>query len=382
VTAKPTTWDYTSATARFIVAYHAAVLIGLPVYLYYYTAGAWLLIASVALLILSELGIGAAYHRFYSHRAFKLNRLAESVLLFLGTLAFQGSVLRWSYEHRMHHRYVDTDDDPYSINKGFWFAHILWLFEKGGPIDEKRVTDLMQNPLVVFQHRYYAPLAFGSNILVWLLVGWLVGDYLGAFVLAWWTRLLVSHHLTWCINSLAHYWGKQTYSREQSAVDNFVVAFLTVGEGYHNYHHTFAWDYRNGVRWYHFDPVKWTVWSLSRVGLARGLKRVSKMRIQMRLLQEDRRLLAERLRDRVNEGRAEMARRVEALSQRIQERLGEQTALAERIRSLRKTRGDDRRTVRAKLREVRRELKAIRHGLRQDWKAWHRLCNTVLNAPA
>jgi stearoyl-CoA desaturase (delta-9 desaturase) len=237
----------------------------------------------------------------------------------------------------------------------------------------------MQNPLVVFQHRYYAPLAFGSNILVWLFVGWLVGDYLGAFVLTWWTRLLVSHHLTWCINSLAHYWGKQTYSHEQSAVDNFVVAFLTVGEGYHNYHHTFAWDYRNGVRWYHFDPVKWTVWSLSRVGLARGLKRVSKMRIQLRLLQEDRKLLAERLRDRVNEGRAELARRAEALSQRIQERLGEQTALAERVRNLRKTRGVDRRTVRARLRELRRELKAIRHGLRRDWKAWHELCNTVLS---
>jgi stearoyl-CoA desaturase (delta-9 desaturase) len=148
VTAKPTTWDYSSATARFIVFYHAAVLIGLPVYLYHYTPGAWLLVASVVFLFLSELGIGAAYHRFYSHRAFKLNRFAEAVLLFLGTLAFQGSVLRWSYEHRMHHRYVDTDDDPYSINKGFWFAHILWLFEKGEPIDEKRVADLMQNPLV------------------------------------------------------------------------------------------------------------------------------------------------------------------------------------------------------------------------------------------
>ena len=122
------------------------------------------------------------------------------------------------------------------------------------------------------------------------------------FVLAWWTRLMVSHHLTWFINSLAHYWGEQTYSKEHSAVDNFVIAILTVGEGYHNFHHTFPADYRNGVRWYHFDPTKWTIWILSKVGLAADLRRFDSFRIKRRLLTEDRRLLIYSLRERAGKG--------------------------------------------------------------------------------
>jgi stearoyl-CoA desaturase (delta-9 desaturase) len=372
---RPTGFNWT--TGGFIIGYHVALLIGLPFYFYYSPPGAALVLTTVVLLVLTEIGIGAAYHRFYAHRCYTLSKPVEAVLLFLATLATQGSALQWSYDHRLHHSFSDSDDDPYSIKKGFWHAHMLWLFEKSKPIDDKRVPDLRANPLVRFQHRWAGTLSMTSNLLVFLLVGWIVGDYLGAFVLTWWTRLLVSHHLTWFVNSLCHCWGEQTYSREHSAVDNYVLAILTVGEGYHNFHHTFPNDYRNGVRWYHIDPTKWTIWILSKLGLARDLRRVNPLRIRRRLLAEDRKLLLERLQQQVRAGRAELEQRIERLAESIQSKLGHQGTLVERIRSLERL-GIDRRTRRATSRRMRAELRALRHSLRRDWRAWNRLCNAVL----
>ncbi len=235
---------------------------------------------------------------------------------------------------------------------------------------DERVLHQIGNPLVMFQHKYANSLSIGSNFLLCGLVGWLVGDFLGAFVLAWWTRLAVSHHLTWFVNSLCHTWGARTYSKELTAVDNYVLAVLTVGEGYHNYHHTFPSDYRNGVRWYHIDPTKWTVWMLSRLGLAQNLKRISAARIERQLLREDHRLLVDRLEDHVLAKRAELKHRIEQLAASIQEKLGRQGALIEQIKTLKRARE----TTRA----YRQELRTIRQSLREDWRAWHQLCCAVL----
>jgi stearoyl-CoA desaturase (delta-9 desaturase) len=373
---KPAGFNWT--TGGFIIGYHVALLVGLPFYFYYRPPHADLIVVSIVLLVLTEIGIGAAYHRFYAHRCYTLSKPVEAVLLFLATLATQGSALRWSHDHRLHHSFPDTVDDPYSIKRGFWHAHVLWLFEKSRPIDEKRVPDLLANRLVVLQHRFAGTLSMVGNFLVFLLIGWLVGDFLGAFVLAWWTRLLLSHHLTWFINSLCHCWGERTYSREHSSVDNYVLAVLTVGEGYHNFHHTFPNDYRNGVRWYHVDPTKWLVWCLSKLGLAGNLKRASPVRIKKRLLAEDRQLLLERVQQHVRAGRDELEQRIERLAESIQGKLGRQVALVERIRSLEQV-SRDRRAVRATSRPMRVELRALRQSLRRDWKAWHRLCGTVLH---
>jgi len=360
-------------TAGFLIAYHVALLIGLPFYFYYSPPGLPLIVIAVALLVLTEIGIGAAYHRFYAHRCYTLSKPAEAVLLFLATLATQGSALEWSFDHRMHHSFSDTDDDPYPIAKGFWYAHILWLFHERTPIDEKRVPDLLANKLVMFQHQYAGKLSMLSTFLMFLLVGWMVGDFLGAFVLVWWTRLFLSHHLTWFVNSLCHCWGEQTYSKEHSAVDNYILAVLTVGEGYHNFHHTFPNDYRNGVRWYHIDPTKWTVWCLNKLGLAQDLRRTNPVRIKKRLLAEDRKLVLERLQERLRAGRSEIEQRVEALAESIQDKLGRQGALLERIRSVKNAGGD-----RKKARPIRKEMREVRRDLRRDWKAWHRLCYSVL----
>lgn len=364
------------SAGSFVVVYHVALLVGLPFYFYFSTPSAALIAISIALLFLTEIGIGAAFHRYYAHRCYRLSKPAEALLLFLGTLATQGSVLRWSYEHRLHHARVDTDDDPYSIKKGFWYAHVLWLFDPSKPIDKRWVSDLLENKLVVLQDRYAGTLAILSNAAVCLLVGWAVGDYLGALVLAWWVRLLVSHHLTWFVNSLAHCWGERTFSKEHSAVDNYILAFLTVGEGYHNYHHTFPSDYRNGVRWYHFDPVKWTIWLLSKLGLARDLKRFNHYKIKRRLVMEDRKLLLANLKSHARRHAIELEEKIEHLATLLQEKLHRMSALADQLRELKRSSAE-----RAIVRAARRELKRLEPDLRRDWHAWLHLCDAVL-APA
>jgi stearoyl-CoA desaturase (delta-9 desaturase) len=149
-----------------------------------------------------------------------------------------------------------------------------------GVNDFSNARDLERDPIVMFQHRFYVPLTIFMNVALPLLAGWAVGDVWGTFLLAGVLRLTINHHFTWFINSLAHMWGTQPYTDENSARDNPVMAFLTYGEGYHNFHHIFQNDYRNGVKWWQYDPTKWLIAALSWVGLAGNLKRVPDLTIQ------------------------------------------------------------------------------------------------------
>src|SRR5690606_15880861 len=124
-----------------------------------------------------------------------------------------------------------TDRDPYSIKKGFWYAHFGWLLYKQEEIDPKVVSDLLQNPRVMFQHRHPIASMVVTNALATVFFGWLCGDFLGAFVIALWLRLFCLHHCTWFINSLAHTWGDKPFCQEQTAVNNLILSFLTFGEG-------------------------------------------------------------------------------------------------------------------------------------------------------
>jgi stearoyl-CoA desaturase (delta-9 desaturase) len=134
-----------------------------------------------------------------------------------------------------------------------------------------------------------------TNIGLPLGMGWLAGDVWGVFLLGGLLRLVVSHHTTFFINSLAHIWGSQPYTNENTARDNGLIALLTYGEGYHNFHHCYAADYRNGVRWWQWDPTKWLIFSLSKVGLARNLRRVPDVRIQHARLEHQFRVLEQKL---------------------------------------------------------------------------------------
>lgn len=259
----------------------ALILIPLYAYSHDFSIAAW--VSFVLLLAMSSLGITAGYHRLWAHRTYEASLPVRIALMIAGTFAIQNSILYWSSGHRVHHRHVDDiERDPYSAKKGFWYSHIGWMLRDypSSQTDYKNVPDLLNDKLVMFQHNYYIPLVLATNLGIPALVGWAVGDFWGVMLLGGLLRLIASHHVTFFINSLCHMWGKRPYTDENTARDNFWLAIFTWGEGYHNYHHIFQYDYRNGVKWWQYDPTKWLIWSLSTVGLTKNLRRIPSFNIK------------------------------------------------------------------------------------------------------
>ena len=360
-------------TFIFISSYHLLLFIMLPLYLLD-GMPSWTLIGSTFLLIVGSLmSITAGYHRLYAHRTYRAKKPIEWVLLFFGTLAVQGSVLQWAHDHRLHHKHVDTDKDPYSAPKGFWYSHMLWMFEKNEPLNERYLKDLIQDKVLVFQDRYYGFVMAVVNILAVLGLWWLSGDLIGAFVIGFLLRIFIVHHSTWFINSLCHIWGSQPYSSEHTAVNNFILAFLTYGEGYHNYHHTFAGDYRNGVRWYQFDPAKYMIWLFSKVGLTWDLKRTDPLMIKKKLVQADRKLLIDHLSTLPEIDVSAFVERVEQLSERLS------NTIARAMVNLNKYRSLDRKQNPAEVKEWKMKYRELKKEIEQDLKAWKQLCHQILD---
>jgi len=203
----------------------------------------------------------------------------------MGTGAFEGSVFNWCLDHRAHHRFTDTDKDPYNANKGFWWSHVGWLFWKRdeeitedeiGPnsINGVDISDLKKDYLLVIQHRYYGILAAVLGLLLPTVIsGYFWGDWKGGFFLAAIAKSVFLQHCTFFINSLAHTYGDATYSDQKTPRDSYIVSIFTFGEGYHNFHHEFPYDYRNGLNWFHYDPGKWIIRTLNVLGLTWNLKR-------------------------------------------------------------------------------------------------------------
>jgi stearoyl-CoA desaturase (delta-9 desaturase) len=313
-------WSIDWTNVLFLGGYHLLLLALLPVYLILHDVSASLVWGTAAIWTLCLLAITMGYHRLYAHVTYRVHPAIEMFLTFWGTVATQGSIFSWSHDHRIHHRHVDTDLDPYSAPKGFWHSHVIWMLKKRPEINPRIIQDLWKRPSLQFQHANYAILMVAANGIVWAGLWAVTGDPFGAFVIGILLRMFLVHHCTWFINSLAHMWGSQPYSTEHTAVNNFILSILTFGEGYHNYHHTFAGDYRNGVRWWQFDPAKIVIWSLSKIGLAHDLKRVNKLTIKRRLVAADRHLMMERieeLKHRID---------VEAWSARVEEAAASLTA--------------------------------------------------------
>jgi stearoyl-CoA desaturase (Delta-9 desaturase) len=252
-----------------------------------YKAGSWAFCVFFA--IANGMSITGGYHRLWAHKTYEAHWTVRLFYLIFGTMAMQNSALAWAAGHRVHHQHVDdVDEDPYSAKRGFWFSHIGWMLRDhpSGKVQKalSNVPDLKRDPWLMFQHRYYKQLTIGTNIGFPLLAGWFVGDVLGTFLLAGVLRLVWSHHVTFFINSLAHMWGTRPYTDKNTARDNPILAVITYGEGYHNFHHNFAHDYRNGVRWWQWDPTKWMIAGLQFVGLTRRLKRTPVFQIQRAML--------------------------------------------------------------------------------------------------
>jgi len=220
------------------------------------------------------LGITAGYHRLFAHRSYTASLPLQYFLALGGSGAVEGSIKWWSRGHRAHHRYTDTDLDPYSAHKGFWWSHVGWMLvkprRKPGVAD---VSDLSKNEVVKWQHRWYVYLIVGMGFVFPTLVaglGW--GDYCGGFFFAGAARLLFVHHSTFCVNSLAHWLGDTPFDDKHTPKNHWITALVTVGEGYHNFHHEFPQDFRNAIKWYQYDPTKWFIFACYKLGLASQLK--------------------------------------------------------------------------------------------------------------
>ncbi len=270
----------------------ALVLLPLDVYLHGWD---WRLIAfCIFLYLASSVSITGGYHRLFAHRSYDSKPIVKLFYLLFGAAAVQGSALKWCSDHRRHHKAVDTEDDPYNIKKGFFFAHMGWVFLKEDPkYYGTYYNDLSKDPMIQWQDRNITLLTVLMGFGLPTLVGWMCGNPLGGLALGGFVRVVFIHHSTFFINSLCHMVGTRPYSDKVSARDSFIMSFLAYGEGYHNFHHHFASDYRNGIHWYDWDPTKWVVRGLSYVGWTYKLKKTSPdtiLRAKMQL--DEKQLLA------------------------------------------------------------------------------------------
>jgi stearoyl-CoA desaturase (delta-9 desaturase) len=361
-------------------------------------------LACVLLWIATGLGVTAGYHRLFSHKAWHAPAPIRLLLALLGGAAFENSVIAWSAGHRYHHKNVDTDEDPYNARRGFWFSHWKWIMIRGVKHEDyDNVPDLWKDPILRWQHEHYLFTAVATNAVLILGAGLLAGDIVGMMIWAGLVRIVLTHHFTFLINSAAHTWGSQPWSTAHTARDNGLLSLLTFGEGYHNYHHTFASDYRNGVRWYQWDPTKWLIWALSSVGLARNLRRSPVDITHQRLFDQSRRRLERRLAEfseslddlrtrgvAQSEAARECVRRMSddaqvALAQRLvaAERLCEEmlAELAEVRATLQKSMADGRPTLVAR-RALRRHQRRTTRAARAAVKRWRSLGDAYVAACA
>jgi stearoyl-CoA desaturase (delta-9 desaturase) len=274
----PTNW---AVTAVLGLTFITAITV-VPWYGFAHGYSAWNWVFFGIFLVANGIGIGSGYHRLWSHRTYDAHPALKWLLAVMGGMSLQNSIIIWSARHRVHHRDVDNNDkDPYSIGRGFWFAHIGWMLKdyKSGELDYSVVRDLQNDPIAAWQDRWYWTLVWVTNLAIPVLLGWLTGDVIGMFLLAGVARLVVNHHVTFFINSLAHMWGKQPYTDENTARDQHFLALITYGEGYHNYHHKFQSDYRCGIRWWHLDINKWFISTCALLGLVKNRKRAPQFKV-------------------------------------------------------------------------------------------------------
>jgi len=268
------------ATAILFGLISIGALIGVPLYGFFY-GYSWMDWTMFGILyVMTGLGITVGYHRLMAHRSFDCPNWVKTGFLIAGGWALENSAFKWAADHIRHHAHTDQEHDPYNAQRGFWYSHCGWLFFTDGHANEKYASRLRQDPVVMWQHRYYLPIVLSGLGLTFavgfLYNGWMGG--LGCFLLAGVGRTFAVLNSTFCINSICHLWGSQPHGQADSSRDSWLVSLVTFGEGYHNYHHTYQSDYRNGPRWYNFDPSKWLIFMLWKMDLASSIRIVSSTR--------------------------------------------------------------------------------------------------------
>ncbi|XP_076174910.1 acyl-CoA Delta-9 desaturase isoform X2 [Ptiloglossa arizonensis] len=227
---------------------HLASLYGL--YLMFFALKGQTILWTLLVTLAAALGITAGAHRLWAHRSYKAKWPLRVILMIFQTIAFQNHIYEWVRDHRVHHKFTDTDADPHNAQRGFFFSHMGWLMvrkhpdviKKGATID---MSDLEQDPVIIWQKRLYVVL---MPLCCFILPMWIPCYYWGEKTLYSWYatmfRYTFSLNVTWLVNSAAHIWGMKPYDSSIGPTENIGVALFAIGEGWHNYHHVFPWDYK------------------------------------------------------------------------------------------------------------------------------------------
>ena len=354
----------------FLFATPIFALVGIILHwIYFSPPGLLELIVFVCLYFACGLSITVGYHRLFSHRSHKAKWPLVLFYSIFGAGSFQNSIIEWCSDHRRHHKMTDSEDDPYSASRGFWYSHIGWILleEENFTNDFSNVKDLQESKIIMWQHRNVFLIGALSGLILPAIIGLAVGGIsgaLGCFVWAGLARVVFVHHGTFLINSAAHIWGTQPYSEENSSRDSFWLAFLTFGEGYHNFHHTFQADYRNGHKWYHMDPSKWWIQSFKYLGLNSDLKSTPKHSIEIAKVNMRFKKRADRLQQRnVNIHRFED--RLSKCKENLRAKMYE---VQKAKRELRKMAKDSKIAMKNKISELKNSIKIAKNDLRQLFK--------------
>ena len=245
---------------------HLAALIGVL----YFGFSTSAIICCVVLYFVRMFGVTAGYHRYFSHRSFKTTRVFAFLLALLAQSSGQRGVIWWARNHRHHHRYSDAPQDLHSPKQnGFWHAHIGWIFDDHAYQKHNNVRDLERcwELRLLDRHPMYPAIALG--VLCWWFFDW-PGLFAGFFL-----STVLLFHGTFTINSLAHEWGNRRYQTKDTSRNNFFLALITLGEGWHNNHHHYMRSARQGFFWWEVDPTYYVLKLLSYVGIVWDLKEVS-----------------------------------------------------------------------------------------------------------
>ena len=232
------------------------------------------LVAFVLVWVLAQnVGIGMGYHRLLTHRGYSTPRWLEYCITTCGTLALQGGPIYWVGVHRMHHRYTDKGGDPHSPRDGKWWSHMGWILNGSvhnkSPELKRYTPDLARDSYYVWLSKYHWIPLTTVGITLFACGGW-----------SWllWGAVLpatIGFHVTWMVNSVTHLWGTRRFSTSDDSRNNFWVALVTGGEGWHNNHHAYPVSARHGLAWYEIDVNYYGIRLLERLGLASQVKAAS-----------------------------------------------------------------------------------------------------------
>ena len=227
------------------------------------------LILAVVTYVVRMTFVTGGYHRYFAHRSYRLNRVAQFIVAFGGASAAQKGPLWWAAHHRNHHRYSDTDRDIHSPRRGFWWSHVGWILcDKYNETELEMIRDFAKYPELRFinKHDWIAPWTLG--VTCWLIGGW------SGLLIGFFASTVVLWHATFTVNSLAHVFGRRSYTTTDTSRNSLLIALITGGEGWHNNHHRYQFAARQGFRWWQIDTTYYTLRVLRMLGIVRDLRPV------------------------------------------------------------------------------------------------------------